>query len=169
MQVLLQNVRYSLRRLRKTPGFTAEVFLILAFGIAASTAIFSLVNAILLRPLPYKQPDQLVALWEKNVQVNKPKEPVTPANYKDWKEQSKSFEEIGAARDRAYNLTGDGEPEAVLGYRVSTNFFHMLGVEPVVGADFAPGSDQPGRDNVVLLSHRLWQRRFGSAPNVIGP
>src|SRR5205823_14364396 len=162
-----QDVRYGLRMLAKNPAFTAIAVLALALGIGANSAIFSVVNAILLRPLPYKNPDQLVMVWENATHLGFPKNTPSPANFLDWQRQNSVFTGIAAMVERSFNLTGVGEPERLDGRRVSANLFDVLGVPTLLGRTFVPDDDRPGA-HVVLLSYSLWQRRFGSDPNIIG-
>jgi predicted permease len=162
-----QDVRYALRMLAKNPAFTAIAIVALALGIGANTAIFSVVNAVLLRPLPFKHPEQLVMLWENAAHLGFPKDTPSPANFLDWQKQVQSFTGMAATAERSFNLTGVGEPERLEGRRVSANLFDLLGVPPLLGRTFVPDDDRPGT-HVVLLSYSLWQRRFGSDPGVIG-
>src|SRR4051812_36789086 len=164
---LTQDVRYGLRMLAKNPAFTAIAVLALALGIGANTAIFSVVNGILLRPLPYKNPDQLVVIWENATHLGFPKNTPSPANFLDWQRQSTVFTGMGAFAERTFNLTGVGEPERLDGRRVSANLFDLLGVKPILGRTFVPDEDKPGT-KVALLNESLWKRRFGSDPGVIG-
>jgi putative ABC transport system permease protein len=164
-----QDLRYGLRTLRKNPGFTAVAVIALALGIGANSAIFSVVNTVLLRPLPYKDPDRLVMVWEDDTRHGYPRDTPAAANYVDWREQNRVFEGMAAIADQSFNLTGEGEPERIAGRRVSANLFPLLGVEPQLGRVFLPEEDQPGSGGrVVVLSHGLWQRRFGADPKIIG-
>ena len=162
-----QDLRYGLRVLVKNPGFTTVAIIALALGIGANSAIFSVVNTVLLRPLPYKNPDKLVMVWEEATHLGFPKNTPSPANFIDWRDQNTVFEGVAAIVERSFNLTGVGEPERFDGRRVSANLFALLGVEPHLGRTFRPEEDQPGT-HVVILSYGLWQRRFGSDPSVIG-
>src|SRR5262252_6648792 len=162
-----QDVRYALRMLAKNPAFTAIAVVALALGIGANTAIFSVVNAVLLRPLSFKHPEQLVMLWENAAHLGFPKDTPSPANFLDWQKQAQSFTGMAAMAERSFNLTGVGEPERLEGRRVSANLFDLLGVPALLGRTFVADDDRPGT-HVVLLSHALWQRRFGSDPGVIG-
>ena len=164
---LSQDVRYGLRMLRKNPAFTAIAVLALALGIGANSAIFSVVNALLLRPLPYKNPSQLVVVWENATHLGFPKNTPSPANFLDWQKQSTVFDGLGAFAEKTFNLTGVGEPERLEGRRVSATLFDLLGVKPIVGRNFVPEEDKPGT-KVALLNESLWRRRFGSDPAVIG-
>lgn len=169
MATLLQDVRYALRLLRKAPSFTAVALLTLSLGIGASAAIFSVVNTLLLRPLPYPQAERLVMLWQDLRERGGPvDEWLTPGNYFDWRERAQSYDEIAVYRGGSANLTGDGEPERLNGWAVTSGFFRVLGVSPALGRDFTPDDDVPGAEGVVILSHGFWTRRFGADPNVIG-
>ena len=162
-----QDIRYALRMLAKSPAFTAIAVVALALGIGANTAIFSVVNAVLLRPLPFKHPEQLMMLWENAAHLGFPKDTPSPANFLDWQKQAQSFTGMAAMVEKSFNLTGVGEPERLEGRRVSANLFDLLGVPASLGRTFVADDDRPGT-HVVLLSHALWQRRFGSDPSVIG-
>jgi predicted permease len=164
---LSQDVRYGARMLLKNPGFTAIAVLALALGIGANSAIFSVVNGLLLRPLPYKNPNQLVVIWENATHLGFPKNTPSPANFLDWQKQATVFDGMGAFAERTFNLTGVGEPERLEGRRVSANLFSLLGVQPILGRSFVPEDDKPGT-KVALLNESLWKRRFGSDPAVIG-
>ncbi len=162
-----QDLRYGLRMLAKNPGFTTIAVIALALGIGANSAIFSVVNTVLLRPLPYKSPERLVMVWEEAAHLGFPKNTPSPANFLDWRSQNTVFEAMAAMVERSFNLTGVGEPERFDGRRVSANLFGLLGVDAQLGRTFRPEEDQPG-SRVVILSHGLWQRRFGADPRVIG-
>jgi predicted permease len=164
---LWQDLRYGLRTLLKNPGFTIIAVVALALGIGANSAIFSVVNAVLLRPLPFKNPEQLVMVWENATHLGFPKNTPSPPNFLDWQRQNTVFTGMAAISERSFNLTGVGEPERLDGRRVSANLFDLLGVPALLGRTFVPDDDRPGT-HVVLLSYSLWQRRFGSDPNVIG-
>ncbi|HEX8150721.1 MAG TPA: ABC transporter permease [Pyrinomonadaceae bacterium] len=167
MNFVWQEVRYSLRKLRTNPGFGLLVVLILGLGIGANTSIFSLVNAVLLRSLPYGNAGQLFLIYEHNPAAEKPREPVSPANYIDWAEQAKVFERLGASRSSTYTLTGSGEPVSVLGYRVSAGFFDLLQAPPLLGRTFQAEVEADGNPAVVL-GYGFWQRRFGGEQGVLG-
>src|SRR5436190_11158661 len=164
---LSQDVRYGARMLLKNPGFTLIAVLALALGIGANSAIFSVVNTLLLRPLPYKNPSQLVVIWENATHLGFPKNTPSAANFLDWQKQNTLFDGMAAFAERSFNLTGVGEPERLEGRRVSANLFDLLGVRPILGRNFVPDEDKPGT-KVAVLSERLWRRRFGSDPGVIG-
>ncbi|HMJ06366.1 MAG TPA: ABC transporter permease [Chthoniobacterales bacterium] len=164
---LVQDLRYGWRTLLKSPGFTGIAVLALALGIGANSAIFSVVNTILLRPLPYQNPDELVMIWENATHLGFPKNTPSPANFLDWQQQSTLFAGVAAIAEQSYNLTGVGEPERLDGRRVSANLFDLLGVRPLLGRNFLPEDDKPGT-RLAILNEGLWKRRFGSDPAVIG-
>ncbi|MEK6321114.1 MAG: ABC transporter permease [Acidobacteriota bacterium] len=168
METLLQDLRYGLRTLAKKPGFTAAALIALALGIGANSAIFSVVNAILLRPLPYNAPDRIVAFWENNLPNDIKKESTSGPNFTDWKDQAESFEAMAAFHRTSPILSGDGEPERIQGCAVTDGFFSVLKVEPALGRVFLPDEIQPGKNRVVILSDGMWRRRFGSDQNIIG-
>jgi predicted permease len=162
MQVLWQEIRHCLRSLRKSPGFAILAILALALGIGANTAIFSVVNGVLLRPLAYGHPDRLVVI------LHDGQWPVSPDDYLDWRGQSRSFQQMGAAQVWNAPLTGRDHAEVLSGMEVSPNIFSLLGVPAWRGRTFAAGDDQPGHGHVAVLSYQLWQRRFGGDPKIIG-
>jgi predicted permease len=166
LETLLNDVRFGIRSLLKRPGFTAIAVITLALGIGANTAIFSVVNAVMLRPLPYKDPDRVVSLWESVPTHGQWR--VTPANFLDWKKQNTVFENVAAFGASTMTLTGIGEPEQILGTRASEGYFEVLGVEPTLGRSFLPEEYEPGKGNVVILGQGFWERRFGGSRDVIG-
>lgn len=163
-----KDLRYGLRMLVKNPGFTAVAIIALALGIGANTAIFSVVDTVLLRPLPFKDPERLMMVFEDSSKHGFPRDTPTAANYIDWRDQNQVFESMAAIDGESFNLTGVGDPERLVGYRVSASLFPMLGASPQLGRLFIPEEDQPGANRVVIISHRLWQRRFGGDPNIVG-
>jgi putative ABC transport system permease protein len=164
METLWQDLRYSGRMLLKHRGFTLIALLTLGLGIGANTAIFSIVNAVLLRPFPYPAPEQLVTLGE-----FVPRGSVSYPNFVDWRAQCTSFDSTSALRgNENYNFTGAGEPERLQGRLVSAGFFSMLGVKPLLGRDFVAEDDRPGAKPTVVLSYSFWSRRFGNDPNIVG-
>ncbi len=165
---MIRDVRYGLRVLRNSPGFTAVAVLALALGIGANSAIFSVVNAVVFRPLPYSGPDRIAVILESNLQRTWDTAPVAPGNFIDWREQQRTFSHFAAYRGSDFLLTGGEEPERIRAARVTADFFAVLGMAPVAGRAFAPEEFAPGRDHVVILSHELWQRRFASAREIIG-
>jgi putative ABC transport system permease protein len=166
LEQLLQDIRYGLRSMRRAPGFTIVAVLTLGLGIGANTAIFSMVNAILLRQLPFKNPDQLVAVDSKRTDPGK--HPFTIPDFIDYRDQNQTLEQIAAFANWSASLTGSVEAERVQGMRISANAFQLLGVEAVVGRALVPEDDTPGRQNVVVLSHGLCQRRYGADPRIMG-
>jgi len=168
MDNLIRDIRFALRTMARKPGFTAIAIIIMALGIGANTAIFSLVRAVLLRPLPFANPDRLVMVWEDAAYVGFPKNTPAPANYADWKARNEVFEDMAALRDHDFNLTGDGEPEKVYAYGVTASFFPLLGVEPALGRVLAPEDDRPEASKVVVISYPLWQSRYGGDAGIIG-
>jgi putative ABC transport system permease protein len=168
MRSLFQDARYGWRMLLKKPGFTIVAALALALGIGANSAIFSIINAIVLKPLPFDDLDRIVAVWEKAPGRGAERIEASVANYLDWREQSNSFENLAIYMLWSANLSGIDTPERVRGYQVSPNLLDALGVKVALGRNFLPDEDQPGKDNVVILTHGLWQRSFGGDPNVVG-
>jgi putative ABC transport system permease protein len=169
MQTLLHEIRYAMRTLLKSPGFAAIAILALALGIGANTAIFSVVNAVLLRPLPYPEPDRLVMLREKTATF--PTGSVSYPNFLDWRAGQRSFTDLALTRRETYNFSpmgGGGTPERVGGGRVTFNFLSIIGVKPLMGRDFTEKDDVPGAAPVALISERLWKSKFGSSTNVLG-
>jgi putative ABC transport system permease protein len=164
---LWQDLRYALRMLTKNPAFTSIAIVAIALGIGANTVIFSAVNAVLLRPLPFKNPEQLVMVWENATHLGFPKNTPSPPNFLDWQKQNTVFTGMAAMSERSFNLTGVGEPERLDGRRVSANLFDLLAVPALLGRTFVLKDDRPG-SHVVLVSYSLWQRRFGSDPSIIG-
>jgi putative ABC transport system permease protein len=171
MPGVLQDIRYSLRQLRKSSGFTAVAVVTLALGIGANTAIFSVVNGVLLRPLRFKDPDRIVRVWHVPPAKSFPGMTtfsVSAANYLDWERQNHVFEGMAIYTFHGFTLTGTDKPEQVDACAATSGFFSTLGVQPMLGRAFTPEEDQPGRSNVVVLSHRLWQEHFGSNPGIVG-
>ena len=164
MQTLLQDLRYGLRMLLKKPSFTLIAVITLALGIGANTAIFSVVNAVLFSSLPYPAPEQLTMVWVDNPRKDVHEGLTSYANFEDWKTQNHIFESMAAFTSSSISLTGTGEPERLRGAMVSPNFFSLLRVSPIVGRGFLPEEQELGRNQVVILSHGLWQRRFGADP-----
>jgi putative ABC transport system permease protein len=167
MNTLLQDIRYAGRRLRRTPGFTTIAVLTLALGIGANTAIFTVINAVLLKPLPFDDPGKLVLLSER-ILPQFPILSVSYLNYKDWREQSKSFRGVSAVQNLQMTLTGQGDPERLPAQRANANLFDVLGVKAVKGRTFLAQEDAPGAAGVALISYSLWQRRFGGHEDILG-
>jgi putative ABC transport system permease protein len=168
MNTLIQDIRYGMRGLWRQPGFTLVAVLSLALGIGANTAMFSLVNAVLLKPLQFSEPDRLVVIWEDNPSIGAVHDEVAVGNFLDWKTQNKVFDDMAALSFRSFNITGDGEPEKVMAYGATANFFPLLGATPALGRNFLPEEDQPGGAKVAILSHDLWQRRYGADRGILG-
>src|SRR4030095_14547199 len=167
MEFLFHDMRYGFRTLIKHPGFSVIAVLSLALGIGANTAIFSVVNAVLLKPLPFREPHRLVLLWEDHSSIGFPRAEVAPANCVDWKTQNQAFEEVASLNWKNFNLTGDGQPERLLAHGVSANFFPLLGVQPIIGRNFTIEEDKPGSERVAILSYGLWQGRYGGELSVL--
>jgi putative ABC transport system permease protein len=165
---MINDIRYALRMLAKNPGFTFVALLTLALGIGANTAIFSLVESILLRPLPYRQPEQLVRLVQSSPELGLPVWGVSQAGFAAYRDQNRSFEALAIYTSGGTNLTGAGEPERLSVSNVTADFFKVLGVNPVAGRTFQDGEDAPGKNSVCVISYGLWQRRFAADPNAIG-
>ncbi len=168
LEQLIQDVKYASRMLRKSPGFVLTAVLSLALGIGANTAIFTVVNAVLLRPLPFPQPDRLVQLWETKPSKAYFRNVVNPFNFLDWRERTHSFERMAAVTALNTNLTGLGDPVALQGMQVSPSFFSILGIWPALGRSFLPEEGLPGHDHVAILSFALWRSRFGGDPSIVG-
>ena len=164
---LLADIRYALRLLRKTPVFTVAAIATLALGIGANATIFSLVHSVLVRPLPYGNPDELVMVWEDASAAGFPRNTPAPGNYNDWRTLNQSFVDLAATRSVNASLTMDGPPEQVLGRAVTANFFSVLGVQPQLGRSFVPAEDAQGV-RVVIISHALWQRRYRRDAAIVG-
>lgn len=167
LETLPQDLRFGLRMLRKNPGFSLIAILTLALGIGANTAIFSIVNAVLLRPLAYQEPARLVSVQERGEGGGRGYSPSYP-NVVDWRAQQTAFTAIVAVRDESFNFSGTGEPERVPGRLVSAEFLATLGIQPLIGRDFRAEEDRAGATPTVILSYGFWQRRFGNDPNIVG-
>lgn len=165
---MLNDLRFGLRMLLKAPVFTAAAILSLTIGIGATSAIFSVVNNVVLRPLPFREPELLVRIWHNKPPVGMTRMPVSAGNINIWRNQTHSFEDVAAFHTTAAVLTGESEPERISGAAVSNNLLPMLGYEPLIGRNFLPEENRPGGNDVVILSHKLWQRQFGGDPSVIG-
>lgn len=164
----MQDLRYGVRMLLNRPGFTAVVVLVLALGIGANSAFFSVVSAVLLRPVPWEDPERIVNVWETNLKRGEDNALVSAVNFLDWRDQNHVFEHVAGWRFLYLNLTGRGEPERVQGLTVSPSYFPLLRVNPALGRTFLPEEEQPGHGKVAILSYGLWQHRFGSDPGIIG-
>jgi putative ABC transport system permease protein len=170
MDSILKDLKYTIRSLLKHPGFTVVAVITLALGIGANTAIFSLVNAVLIRPLPFPNADRLVMVWEDMSSISSPGNysESAPGTYADWKAQQSVFEDMAVLNWRPLNLTGDGEPEKIASYGVTANFCSLIGIQPAIGRNFTTEEDRPGGAKVGILSHELWQRRYGGDRGILG-
>ncbi len=168
MGTFWQDLHYGGRLLLKSPAFTLVAILTLALGIGANTAIFSVVDAVIFRPLPFPNQRQLVIVWETDANRQIERGTTPPADFFDWRAQNQVFQHISAFQTWFYNLTGTGEPEQLWGARVSADFFDLLGVKPALGRTFNPDEDQPGHDRVVIITHGIWAQHFAADPSVIG-
>ena len=161
-----QDIRYGVRSLWKRPGFTVVALITLALGIGANTAIFSVVNAVVLRPLPYAEPDRLMTLWE--TMPGSDHRSVAPGNFVDWRTQNRTFQDMAAAFYANFNLTSDGEPDRIDGATITSNYMSVLGAGPQLGRTFQADDDDHQDRSVVLISDGLWKRRFGADQKVVG-
>jgi putative ABC transport system permease protein len=163
---MLQDLRYAIRAFAKSPGFTAVDILALALGIGANAALFSVINAVLLKPLPYAESQRLVAIFE----TFQPKgyRSVSAPNFLDWRQQNRSFDHLDAFSQGSLNLQSTGEPERIPSVLATAGLFDMLGAKPILGRTFLADEDQPGKPQVVVMSERLWRRRFGADPRLVG-
>src|ERR1700723_4600438 len=171
LETLIQDLRYGVRMILRPPGFTATAVIVLALGIGANTAIFSVVNAVLLRPLPFDQPERLMQLWHTPPQKSFPGVPtfaVSPANFLDWRDQNRSFEGMSAYGFGRYTLTGSGHPEAIRMVAATVGLFSILHAQPLLGRGFLAGEDEPGREHEVVLSYGFWHSYFAGNPDVVG-
>ncbi|MBZ5605604.1 MAG: ABC transporter permease, partial [Acidobacteriia bacterium] len=167
MNQFFADLRYGLRLLRQSPGFTVVALCALALGIGANTAIFSTLDSVVLRALPFEDPDRLMMVWEDASFASFPRNTPAPANYFDWKKRNHVFSDMAATRGSSAILTIDGPPEQVFGSRVTSNFFSVLGVPPLLGRTFTDQEDRDGAQ-VVLISYGLWQRRYNGDSAVLG-
>ncbi|HWM90009.1 MAG TPA: ABC transporter permease [Thermoanaerobaculia bacterium] len=168
MENVWKDIRFGFRTLIRNPATTLVAMLTLALGIGANSAIFSVVNGVLLEPLPYPQPDELVRVWESAPKLGFPRFSVAPPNFADWRKESQSFEYLVAFGRERLNLTGGDQPEVLQGASVTSDFFRMLGAEPRIGRGFTQEEGRPGQGRAAVLSHGLWQRRFGADPKIVG-
>ncbi|HEX8090323.1 MAG TPA: ABC transporter permease, partial [Blastocatellia bacterium] len=168
METLIRDLRYGMRMLIKNPAFTVVAVITLALGIGANAALFSVVNGVLLKSLPFKDPDRLLFVWETNSRLAVPTLAASKLNYRDWKEQNQAFDLMAARQPLTVNLTSGDKPEKIQGERISADYFQTLGIDPIAGRTFLAEEDRPGGERVVLLSYGLWQRRFGGDPKIVG-
>ncbi len=167
MANLRSDIRYAVRNLLKRPGFTLIAVITLALGIGANSVIFSAINALLIKPLPFPDLDRVVAVWDKNASHGVERNEVAMANYLDWRDQNQSFEQLALYRWWSANLTGIEPPERIQGFLVTANFLDVVGIKPILGRGFYQEENLPGKDAVAIITHSLWQRRFGGDPNII--
>src|SRR5271170_8013500 len=167
LQDLLQDIHYGLRILRKSPGFATIAILTLALGIGANTAIFSVVQGVLLAPLPYSEPERLVMVWQYNLTL-KHVISVSYPDYLDWQRDARSFQQMAAFDSQDRNLTAPGTPEHLKGEEISSGFLSTLGIKPILGREFSPDDDKHGGAPVVLISNRLWKNRFAGSSEALG-
>ncbi|PZR73929.1 MAG: hypothetical protein DLM52_10280 [Chthoniobacterales bacterium] len=168
MSKLAQDVRFGARMLRKNPGFTLVAVVALAFGIASSTAIFSIVDQVLLRPLPYPQPEQILEVTQSECSTGAWKADASPANYLDWVALNHVFSEMAAARGWQANLTGGDRPERIRSSMTTASFFPLFGIPPLLGRALTRADETPGSAHVAVLSYALWQRRYTADPSIVG-
>src|SRR5262252_8397446 len=166
MTTLSQDLRYAIRMLLKSPGFTAIAICTIALGVGVNTALFSVVNGVLLNPLPYSESGQLVAVYASTAGIDHA--PITYLNFLDWQTDTQTFASMAAYRNQDYNFIGPTEAERLSGYMISADFFAVLGTKPVIGRTFNSDDDHLGAAPVVVLGGGFWQREFGSAPDVLG-
>lgn len=159
--ILRQDLRYTLRTFRRSPGFAATAIAVAAVGVGATTAAYTITDHVLIRPLPFPEADRIVDVWENMTPGNYSRMEPSPANYRDWKQMNRSFSVLAASTDFPYSMVGVGEPEQVEGAWVTSDVFPMLGARAFLGRLITPEDDRPGAAGVVVLSHGLWQERFG--------
>jgi putative ABC transport system permease protein len=165
---LLQDLRFAVRSFLRSPRFTVPAIIALALGIGATSAIFSVVRGVMLKPLPYRDPDRIVVIWENNLRRNRPRNVIASANFVEWRERNRSFESIGMVGPARLNVVLDGQPEEVAGLLASSDAFSALGVTPAFGRTFTASEDEQGNDLVIVLSHEFWQTRLGGRSDVLG-
>jgi putative ABC transport system permease protein len=163
-----QDLRYGIRGLRENKGLSLTIMVVLALGIGANATIFSVARAVLLRPLPFNDPDRLIRLWESNPTRALPEYPASAPNFKDWQSQQSCFDQLAALELATFNLTGAGDPERIAAASITANLIPALGVRPALGRNFLPEEETTGHNGVVLVSHTLWQRQFGGDPDLQG-
>jgi predicted permease len=165
---MLRDIRHAFRVLVRQPLVTIVAVLVLAIGTGANTAIFSLINTVLLAPLPFRDADRLTMVWGFGTQEGAGARPVSVPVFREWKTRNTSFEKLASSSDGQFSLTGVGDPVGIIGYRFDGEFFDVLGVQPILGRTFLPEETVAGRHQVVVLSHRLWQRQFGGDAQIVG-
>src|SRR5688572_14736583 len=168
LSTFVRDSRYAVRMLFRNPGFTLIAVMTFALGIGANAAVFSVFNGVLLRPLPYPEPDRITMIWMDNRRQGIKEDITSYPNYRDWKEQSTSYAYMAAFANGTFTLSGADEPERLIGAHTTASFFDVVGLKPVVGRTFTEANETPGQDRVVLISHGLWLRRFAGAGDAIG-
>src|SRR5579871_6728884 len=168
MDTLFHDLNFAIRMLLKKPGFTVVALITLALGIGANTSIFSVVNTVLLQPLPYDHPEKIMQIWEANLRTGEKDSSISSYNITDWQQRNKSFDCIAAYKGSNLSLTGGDLAERIIGYSVSADFFKALGISAAIGRTFTADEDKPGNNHVVVLGYGLWQRRFGSDEKIVG-
>ena len=168
MTNLVQDLRFAVRSFLRSPRFTVPAVLALALGIGATSAVYSVVQGVMLRPLPYRDPDRIVTIWENNLRRNRPRNVVGPANFVAWQERNRSFEHLGMVGPTRLNIVLNDRPEEVVGLSASSEVFPALGVQPEMGRTYSTDEDLEGNDGVIVISHEFWQTRLGGRPDVLG-
>src|SRR5205085_6939763 len=168
METILQDVRYGVRMLRKSPMVTLVAVVSLALGIGANTVIFSVVNAILLKSLPFHEPERIVLVWGELASGGNHRSQVSATDVDDWRQQNAVFEDVATYSGWSATLLGEGEPERIYGIQVGDGYFSIMKATPMLGRTFLPEEQENGKDRVIVLGYGLWQRRFGGDPNVVG-
>jgi putative ABC transport system permease protein len=168
MDSLVQDLRFAVRSFVRAPRFTIPAVLALALGIGATSATFSVIRGVLLEPLPYRDPDRIVVVWENNLKRNRPRNVIAAANFVEWRERNRSFSHLGAAGQARLNFMLDNQPEEVSGVVASSDVFPALGVQPALGRPYTAAEDEEGRDAVMVVSHEFWQTRLGGRADVLG-
>ena len=168
METLLQDLRFAARSFLRTPRFTIPAVLALALGIGATSAIFSVVRGVMLRPLPYRDPDRVVIVWENNIKRGRARNVIGPANFVEWGARNRSFSHLGMAGPSRLNFLLNGNPEEITGMAASSEVFPALGVQPAMGRAFTAQEDLQGQDGAIILSHEFWQTKLAGRSDVIG-
>jgi putative ABC transport system permease protein len=165
---MMQDLRFALRSFARTPRFTIPAVLALALGIGATSAIFSVIQAVVLKPLPYRDPDRIVSVWESNAKRNRSRNVIAPANFVEWRARTKSLEHLGSVGPARLTVVLNGQPEEIPGWNASADVFSALGVEAALGRTYTPDEDVEGNDLVIVVSHEFWQSRLGAQPGIVG-
>ena len=168
MDTFFKDVHFTVRSLARRPAFTLLALTTLGLGIGANTAIFSVVNAVLLRPLPYPEPDRLVAVYEQELSRGWDRAPLSAQDFLAWRDEAQSFSQMAAMSQSSFSLTGEGDPERISGSSVTAGFFSVFGTAPALGTPFAADANVDGGHRVAVLSHPLWERRYGADPTIVG-